>query len=136
MPRRSPRRVKVTGDLFHGRVPDGAVYIGRPAVGLTGSPYRNMFTARKVDGGFRVWDLRARRWCGSTVLTQFEAVTVAAMSFDAATGSAGEYAFDPDVLRFDLAGRDLACWCDLVYGDGFPVPCHGNALLQRANVGR
>jgi hypothetical protein len=27
------RRVKVSGDLFHGRVPDGAVYVGLGMVG-------------------------------------------------------------------------------------------------------
>ncbi|WP_188194867.1 DUF4326 domain-containing protein [Nonomuraea sp. SYSU D8015] len=39
-----PRRVKVTGDVFHGQVPEGAVYIGRPAPGLPGSPFANPFT--------------------------------------------------------------------------------------------
>lgn len=28
-----PRRVKVEGDLFHGRVPVGAAYLGRPFPG-------------------------------------------------------------------------------------------------------
>jgi hypothetical protein len=43
------RRVKVTGDLFHGQVPDGAVYVGRAAPGLPRSPYANPFTV-KTDG--------------------------------------------------------------------------------------
>lgn len=136
MPTRSPRRVKVIGDLFHGVVPDGARYVGRPAPGLAGSPYRNMFAVKTVAGGFRVWDLRARRWCGDPIRTPFEAATVAVLAYDAATGPAGEYRFDPDTLRFDLAGHDLACWCDLAYADGFPVPCHANVLLQRVNGGR
>lgn len=38
-----PRRVRVEGDLFHGRVPDGAVYVGRAAPGLPRSPYANPF---------------------------------------------------------------------------------------------
>jgi hypothetical protein len=41
------RRVKVEGDLFHGRVPGGAVYVGRPAPGLPGSPYANPFAVRR-----------------------------------------------------------------------------------------
>lgn len=43
----SPRRVKVTGDLFHGRIPDGAVYVGRGAPGLKASPYRNPYTVKR-----------------------------------------------------------------------------------------
>jgi hypothetical protein len=27
-------RVKFTGDLFHGHIPDGAVYVGRAAITL------------------------------------------------------------------------------------------------------
>jgi hypothetical protein len=36
------RRVKVTGDLFHGQIPDGAVYIGvkPPASTNPGTPTR------------------------------------------------------------------------------------------------
>ncbi len=38
-----PRRVRVQGDLFHGRVPDGAVYVGRQAPGLPRSRFANPF---------------------------------------------------------------------------------------------
>lgn len=133
---RNPQRVKVIGDLFHGQIPDGAVYIGRPAIGLPGSPYHNMFRVRSAGDQFRVWDLRAHRWCSDPIRTEFEAAGVAVLAYDAATGPAGAYRHDPDVLRYDLAGRDLACWCPLTYSDGFPVPCHGNILLRRANGGR
>lgn len=30
-------------------------------------------------------------------------------------------------IRAELAGRDLACWCDLA------MPCHGDVLLDLAN---
>jgi hypothetical protein len=40
------RRVKVTGDLFHGQVPIGAVYVGRAAPGLRKSPYANPFPVK------------------------------------------------------------------------------------------
>ncbi|MEU7855153.1 DUF4326 domain-containing protein [Nonomuraea sp. NPDC049141] len=40
------RRVKVTGDLFHGQVPEGAVYIGRGAPGLRQSPFANPFPVK------------------------------------------------------------------------------------------
>jgi hypothetical protein len=39
------QRVRVQGDLFHGLVPDGAVYVGRAAPGLKRSRYANPFRA-------------------------------------------------------------------------------------------
>jgi hypothetical protein len=80
----SPTRVRVTGDLFHGRVPNGAVYIGRAAPGLRRSPYANPFPV-KIYGlaeSLRLYRLHAE-------------------GFDAVT------------LQRDLAGKDLACWCPL-----------------------
>lgn len=132
---RNPQRVKVTGSLFRGVVPAGAVYVGRAAPGLAASPYRNMFAVKKVDGGLRVWDTIARAWASETILTSFEAAAVAVLAFMEATRPGGKYAIGPDRLRADLAGHDLACWCRLEDG-GFPVPCHGNVLLALANGGR
>lgn len=80
------RRVKVVGDLFHGRVPDGAVYVGRQAPGLKASPFSNPFPVK--DRG------RER------ALGLFRAYLAA----------------NPDLVaraRVELAGRDLACWCAL-----------------------
>jgi hypothetical protein len=78
------RRVKVTGDLFHGQVPDGAVYVSRQAPHLKRSPYANPYTVKKypLAESLRLYRLHAE-------------------SFDLAS------------LRRDLAGRDLACWCPL-----------------------
>lgn len=101
----APQRVKVAGDLFHGRVPDGAVYVGRQAPGLRRSRFANPY---------RVQDLRsateAVRMFRDDLLAGHLAVTVA------------------DV-RAELAGRDLACWCKP------GQPCHADALLQLANGG-
>jgi Domain of unknown function (DUF4326) len=77
-------RVKVTGDLFHERVPNGAVYTGRAATGLRRSPYANPFPVKTYG---LAESLRRYR--------------LHAAGFDAAT------------LRRDLAGKDLACWCPL-----------------------
>lgn len=78
------RRVKVTGDLFHGRVPNGAVYVGRAAPGLRKSPYANPFSVSTYG---LAEPLRRYR--------------LYAEGFDVVT------------LRQDLAGKDLACWCPL-----------------------
>jgi hypothetical protein len=87
------RRVKVQGDLFHGRVPEGAVYIGRAAPGLRASPYANPYPVR-IHGLEE--SLRLYR---------------------------GHLAAHPELVAaaaVDLAGRAYACWCPagrLCHGD-------------------
>jgi hypothetical protein len=78
------RRVKVTGDPFHGHIPDGAVYVERAAPGLRRSPYANPYPVKTygLEESLRLYRSHA----------------------------AG---FDTAALRPDLAGRDLACWCPL-----------------------
>jgi hypothetical protein len=39
-------RVKVTGDLFHGQVPDGAVYVSRQAPHRKRSPYASPYPVK------------------------------------------------------------------------------------------
>ena len=96
----TPCRVKVTGDLFHGQIPAGAVYVGRAAPGLPPSPYANPYP------------IRTYRPAESLRLYRMHAET-----------------FDSAALRRDLAGRDLACWCTTrpalprrrAAGDGQPM---------------
>jgi Domain of unknown function (DUF4326) len=102
------RRVRVQGDLFHGRVPDGAVYVGRAAPGLRASPYANPFPV-------------SAHGAAEAVRLYLEHV-----------------ASRPDVtagIQRDLAGRDLACWCPLP-ADGEPDTCHAAVLLVIANQAR
>lgn len=104
----TPQRVRVTGDLFHGRVPAGAIYVGRAAPGLPASPYAN---PHKVG---------ACRHCS--------AEHDPAGAVDAYTRHLTQR---PDLVaaaRRDLAGRDLACWCR--HPD---QPCHADVLLPTAN---
>ena len=39
------------------------------------------------------------------------------------------------VLRAELAGHDLMCWCPLEDAAGYRVPCHADVLLELANGG-
>lgn len=100
----APKRIKVRGDLYHGRIPDGAVYVGRPAPGLPGSRFANPHRI----GLCRACDEEHDR----------------AGAVDA---YARDLVQDPELLaaaRRELAGRDLACWCrtnDL---------CHADVLLR------
>jgi hypothetical protein len=100
----TPRRARMIGDLYHGRIPTGAVYVGRPAPGLPGSPYANRHRAGDCRG------------CGQR---HDRAGAVTAYAHDLAAR--------PDLVaaaRRDLTGADLACWCRLDSG-----PCHAEVLL-------
>ncbi|MEU4689401.1 DUF4326 domain-containing protein [Actinoplanes sp. NPDC023714] len=99
------RRVRVEGDLYHGQIPDGAVYVGRPAPGLRAGPFANRHRFGKVCR------------CGATHRDRAEAVAAYAAELT------------PELVaraREELAGFDLACWCPL---DG---PCHGDLLVLLA----
>jgi hypothetical protein len=82
----SSRRVKITGDLFHGHVPDGAIYVGRAAPGLGKSPYANPFKVGRDAVDAAEAKRLYRQWLPGTDL----------------------YLQLPE-----LAGHDLACWCPL-----------------------
>lgn len=101
-----PRRVKVEGDLYHGRVPAGAVYVGRAAPGLPASPFANPFPVRKYGRAKAIRMYRDRLLADPGLLAK---------------------------ARSELAGKDLACWCSLVDTGGEPVPCHADILLGVAN---
>ncbi|MEV0005906.1 DUF4326 domain-containing protein [Micromonospora sp. NPDC050980] len=103
----SPRRVRVLGDLYHGRIPAGAVYVGRAAPGLPASRYANPH---------RVGSCRR---CGREH-DQADAVAAYADDLDR----------QPDLVaaaRRDLADVDVACWCRENV-----LLCHGEVLLRVA----
>lgn len=80
----TPRRVRITGNLFHGSVPPGAICCGRGAPGLPASPYASPYPvkAHGLDGSLRLYRVMLSR--------------------------------DPGLMaaaRRELAGHDLACWC-------------------------
>ena len=111
----APRRVKVEGDLFHGVVPAGAVYVGRSAPGLTQSRYRNRHRVGKPC-----------RECRGDIHTLLEALALFERDL-----------FEDVVLlewaRTELAGRDLACWCPLP-DPGEPDLCHAAIVLGAVNL--
>ncbi|MEU0078616.1 DUF4326 domain-containing protein [Micromonospora tulbaghiae] len=121
-----PQRVKVIGDLFHGVVPDGAVYIGRGTPGLRGSRYANPFRLGKpiTDPVFRhatVGGVPLYR--GGFVEDRQHAVDLYAFWVMA------KVPFTQEQVVADLGGRDLACWCPT------GLACHGDPLLVMANGG-
>jgi hypothetical protein len=99
-------RVRVEGDLFHGRVPAGAVYVGRATPGLRASLYANPYPVR-VHG-----------------LPEASRLYLEHL------------ASRPDLLaaaQCELAGKDLACWCPLP-AEGGPDLCHAAALLRLVSM--
>lgn len=103
-----PRRVHVLGDLFHGRVPAGALYVGRAAPGLPASPYANPFPVKTygLQGAMRMF------------LQYVDD--------------------NPELVeraRAELAGHDLACWCPLPMPGKVDL-CHGHVWVRVANPTR
>jgi hypothetical protein len=92
------------------RMPEGAVYVGRPS--KWGNPYKPgdliYLTGKKrgqeVDAAGLVDFYRNLAYRDSSAGESFRAL-----------------------VRRELAGRDLACWCPL------DQPCHADVLLEIAN---
>jgi hypothetical protein len=103
-PPAGPRRVRVAGDLYHGRVPENALYVGRGAPGIPASRFANRHRAG------------ACRTCRRHH-SQADAVAAYAEDLHQRTDLIA-------AARRELAGRNLACWCRLTAG-----PCHGDVLL-------
>lgn len=98
------RRVRLEGDLFHPKVPPGAVRVTRPT--RWGNPHRVGRPCRACGGG--------------TVHDATEAVQL----------YRAHLAEHPELIaaaRRELAGKVLACWCPP--GE----PCHADVLLEVAN---
>lgn len=94
------QRVKITGDLYHRVVPEGAVAVVRPS--RWGNPH-------KVGA------------CSVCSRTHDRAEAVALFATDL---EAGRLRFTVADVRRELAGRDLACWC------APDAACHADVLLN------
>ena len=98
-----PRRVKVEGCLANPCVPPGAVYVGRPTP--WGSPH-SLPNSRR----------RECRLCPNRVHDRDEVIALFVKHL------AGR----PELVaraRRELAGKDLACWCEPA------APCHADVWL-------
>lgn len=124
------------------RMPEGAVYVGRPTI------FGNPFRAYKC-GCCGYWDVRDDN--GVTYLVNHAYVRQASVRSDRSTWTTqaeaahkavqlytdeltywvgGRMKWDP-VFREaveSLRGHDLACWCPL------DQPCHADVLLEIANA--
>lgn len=125
------------------RMPDGAVYVGRPTV------FGNPFSAYKC-GCCGCWDVKDDN--DVTYLVDHQFVRQAAVRADRSTWTTQRQAVGESVRLYvdeltywfggrmkndepfreaveSLRGLDLACWCPL------DQPCHADVLLEIANGG-
>lgn len=86
------------------KMPKGAMYVGRPT--KWGNPYT------------------AADW-GNRAVPMLKAFVEA--------NKRPENGPTLEMVRDELRGKDLACWCPLVDENGNKVPCHADVLLELAN---
>lgn len=141
------------------RLPEGAVYVGRP------TKWGNSFRYRTTQGLARVpaidgspWEYEGRisaagishncfhadgSWTYHNIRYMSRAECVQMYRRALVTPDShihihvglGLPWLTVDDVRRELAGRDLACWCPLDDGEGNRVPCHADVLLDVANGG-
>jgi hypothetical protein len=107
------------------RMPEGAVYVGRPS--RWGNPFAVMNAHRQ---GWLVWDDRDR--FGFVTHTTSDGY-IASFPTQAEAAAFAVKQYRKFMFRqwdlTPLVGRDLACWCPL------DRPCHADVLLRLANGG-
>jgi len=89
------------------RMPEGAVYVGRPTI------YGNPFTLGNSICPGRLGDHPNLLITPTLAVALYRAYLVKWRAWD----------------WLELAGKDLACWCPL------DQPCHADVLLELANSG-
>jgi hypothetical protein len=93
------------------RMPDNTVYVGRPS--KWGNPF-------KVGGQLHLIGKRAgQRTNAADVVGLYRAHLLAQPAAIA-------------IIRAELAGKNLACWCPLVNEKGKAYPCHADVMLKIA----
>lgn len=95
------------------RMPEGAVYVGRPAA--WGNPFR-------PGEPYRFFNAQGQLVMGIAPNNKARLAELFMIYMRSRTDMYEQ-------IRADLAGRDLACWCRT---DG---PCHADVLLEIANGG-
>lgn len=113
-------------------------YVGR------GSRYGNPFAIRPLPADvfgpdhWTVIDMDGRvealRREPQIFTDKYDARVFATRTYELHTGVGGAYPLDPDEVRADLGGCDIACWCPLPE-PGHVDYCHGRVLLHLANPG-
>lgn len=118
------------------RMPEGAVYVGRPTI--FGNPFRpvlstccpNWDVVDDNDVTYLIDHARAHQLDNRTSRDEAAQESVRLFSDDLTYWLGGRMALDAtfgDAIR-SLRGHNLACWCPL------DQPCHADVLLEIANT--
>ena len=100
------------------RMPQGAVYVGRPTI--WGNPFETgRFSPDVAVDAFAVHLVSYFGWVDRSVRRAFHPWPVESTELR-------------DWIA-PLRGHDLACWCPLEDENGNRVPCHADVLLELAN---
>lgn len=107
------------------RMPDGAVYVGRPTV--WGNPFWNIALDINVELSIALYRELAQGFWDPSLVSQLEDWRVhdISQSHQHWLRKLGRHPLE--AMRTDLRGLDLACFCPL------DAPCHADILLELAN---
>lgn len=108
------------------RMPEGAVYVGRPT--RWGNPFHHTEKFYGRDVALRLFRNTIQGvWSPSAA----ERISNVIIPYEAHTAFLKRLGGHPlELIEFELGGKDLACWCPL------DAPCHADILLEFANSGR
>ena len=121
----SPQRIQLSRTKGWCK-PEGAVVVARP------SKWGNPYTLTEIGACFP--SLTVEQCQGYAVsafrdLVRAGDVTVSVRQADGKRVLRTDSYPSATTIRAELAGKDLACWCDLAQ------PCHADVLLEIANGG-
>ena len=105
------------------RMPEGAVYVGRPT--RWGNPYKagSDIVIQSVLGGYQEPHRQVLQGISPAMAVDLYRIW-------ATHSHVHDVPFTPHrLVRDKLRGKDLACWCPL------DQPCHADVLLELANGG-
>lgn len=104
------------------RMPPGAIYVGRPTV--WGNPYWHIAKFHGAEKAVEIFRMTARGFWLPSLMEQFPI-----SYYEEHTDWLRRLGGHPlELIRADLRGKDLACWCRL------DQPCHADVLLEIANA--
>lgn len=110
----TPRRIQRRRTKGY-RMPEGAVYVGRPT--KWGNPFK---VEGAIEAGFAMCESEARKVCVDTFRDWLRGQWF---------WPHGEPQREALLASLDeLAGKDLVCWCAPA------APCHADVLLEAANA--
>ncbi len=109
------------------RMPEGAVYVGRPTKWGNSYPLDSWATVHGNDSKDRIEEIEIPVTAVMAVAVFRREWGIRLTVFEPADAEDVAYVADRRAELEELRGKDLACWCAL------DQPCHADVLLELAN---